>query len=165
VPVHPLALVAEALAGMRPRLEQARIQVQAPGLPWPGAEPLVLGDAQQLHQVFSNLLENTLRYTHADGQLHIAASTEREHGRAWLRLQWDDSAPGVAAHELPYLFERLYRAESARTRTGGDAGGSGLGLAICRAIVQAHGGRIAAQASPLGGLRIVLLLPLLENLP
>ena len=165
VPVHPLALVAEALAGMRPRLEQARIQVQAPGLPWPGAEPLVLGDAQQLHQVFSNLLENTLRYTHADGQLHIAASTEHEHGRAWLRLQWDDSAPGVAAHELPHLFERLYRAESARTRTGGDAGGSGLGLAICRAIVQAHGGRIAAQASPLGGLRIVLLLPLLENLP
>ena len=48
VPVHPLALLAEALAGMRPRLEQARIDVQTPGLPWPGPEPLVLGDAQQL---------------------------------------------------------------------------------------------------------------------
>ena len=110
-------------------------------------------------------MENTLRYTHAGGQLHIGAETAREHGRAWLRLQWDDSAPGVAAHELPRLFERLYRAESARTRTADDAGGSGLGLAICRAIVQAHGGRIEAQHSPLGGLRIALALPLLENMP
>ncbi|MFT4195328.1 ATP-binding protein [Ottowia sp.] len=165
VPVHPLALLAEALAGARPRLEQARIDVQTPGLPWPGPEPLVLGDAQQLHQVFSNLLENTLRYTHAGGQLRISADTAREHGRAWLRLQWDDSAPGVAAHELPRLFERLYRAESARTRAADDAGGSGLGLAICRTIAQAHGGRIEAQHSPLGGLRVVLALPLLENMP
>lgn len=165
VPVHPLALLTEALAAMRPRLEQARIDVQTSGLPWPNPEPLVLGDAQQLHQVFSNLIENSLRYTHAGGQLHVSASAVREHGRPWLRLQWDDSAPGVAAHELPRLFERLYRAESARTRDAGDAGGSGLGLAICRAIVQAHGGRIAAEHSPLGGLCVTLLLPLLENMP
>lgn len=165
VPVHPLALAAEALDGMRPRLAQARIAVETPGLPPADAEPLVLGDAQQLHQVFSNLLENTLRYTDAGGRLRLGADTVHEHGRAWLRLHWDDSAPGVAAHELPRLFERLYRAESARSRATGDTGGSGLGLAICRAIVQAHGGRITAQHGPLGGLRVTLLLPLLENMP
>ncbi len=65
--------------------------------------------------------------------------------------------------ELPRIFERLYRAEASRARTLGDSGGSGLGLAICRAIVQAHGGHIGAEASPLGGLRIHLTLPLLEN--
>ena len=162
VPVHPLALLAEALATMQPRLAQARMHVQPPEPQSP--EPLLLGDAQQLHQVFSNLLENTLRYTDPDGALHITAHTLRDHhARTWLRLHWDDSAPGVADHELPYLFERLYRAESSRTRAEGDVGGSGLGLAISRAIVQAHGGRITAQHSPLGGLRIVLDLPLIDT--
>ena len=77
-----------------------------------------------------------------------------------LQVQLDDSAPGVPAHELPRIFERLYRAETSRNR---DHGGSGLGLAICRAIVLAHGGTLAAEASPLGGLRITLTLPLLDN--
>ncbi|MFT4241737.1 MAG: ATP-binding protein [Acidovorax sp.] len=161
VPVHPLALLGEALAAMQPRLEQARIHVQPPDAP--AHAPLILGDAQQLHQVFNNLLENTLRYTHPGGQLHITADTVREDARRWLRLQWDDSAPGVADHELPHLFERLYRAESSRARAEGDVGGSGLGLAISRTIVQAHGGRITAQHSPLGGLRIVLDLPLIDT--
>jgi two-component system sensor histidine kinase BaeS len=166
VPVHPLALLAEALAATQARFAQAGITVDAAALALPGPEPLVLGDAQQLHQVFGNLLENSLRYTAAGGRLQLSAATERSHGRAWLQLRWDDSAPGVAAHELPRLFERLYRADSARTRAAEDGpGGSGLGLAICRTIVQAHGGQIAAQPSPLGGLRITLTLPLLENTP
>ncbi|WP_415842008.1 ATP-binding protein, partial [Paracidovorax anthurii] len=125
--------------------------------------PVVRGDAPQLHRVFLNLLENSLRYTDAGGRLSIAARTVRADGGAQLVLQWDDTAPGVAPHELARVFDRLYRAEASRTRAEGDMGGSGLGLAICRAIVQAHGGRIAAEASPLGGLRILLTLPLLEN--
>ena len=159
VPVHPLPLLAEALASMRPRFAQAGIQVDAAGLDALAAHapaPLVQGDAQQLHQVFLNLLENSLRYTDADGLLRITA---QQAGGA-LRAQLDDSAPGVPTHELPRLFERLYRGETSRSR---DHGGSGLGLAICRAIVQAHGGTLAAEASPLGGLRITLELPLLGN--
>jgi len=165
VPVHPLVLVREALASAQPRLEQARLQIDTQGLPADDTAFLVLGDAQQLHQVFANLLENTLRYTDPGGRLQIGVDTVREHGHAWLRLRWDDSAPGVSAHELPRLFERLYRAEGARTRASGDAGGSGLGLAICRTIVQAHGGRITAQHGGLGGLRIELLLPLPDHSP
>ena len=167
VPVHPLSLLAEALASMRPRLAQAGIDVDTTGLDALATQvpaPLVLGDAQQLHQVFLNLLENSLRYTDAGGQLQITAREVGAPGSAAhlqvLQVQLDDSAPGVPAHELPRIFERLYRAETSRNR---DHGGSGLGLAICRAIVLAHGGTLAAEASPLGGLRITLTLPLLDN--
>lgn len=167
VPVHPLSLLGEALASMRPRLAQAGIDVDTTGLDALAAQvpaPLVLGDAQQLHQVFLNLLENSLRYTDAGGLLQITAREVAAPGSAahlpMLQVQLDDSTPGVPAHELPRIFERLYRAETSRNR---DHGGSGLGLAICRAIVLAHGGTLAAEASPLGGLRITLTLPLLDN--
>lgn len=166
VPVHPLSLLGEALASMRPRLAQAGIDVDTTGLDALAAQvpaPLVLGDAQQLHQVFLNLLENSLRYTDAGGLLHISARevpAPPPGGVPCVQVQLDDSAPGVLAHELPRIFERLYRAETSRNR---DHGGSGLGLAICRAIVLAHGGTLAAEASPLGGLRITLTLPLLDN--
>ena len=166
VPVHPLSLLGEALASMRPRLAQAGIDVDTTGLDALAARmpaPLVLGDAQQLHQVFLNLLENSLRYTDAGGLLHISARevpAPPPGGAHCVQVQLDDSAPGVPAHELPRIFERLYRAETSRNR---DHGGSGLGLAICRAIVLVHGGTLAAEASPLGGLRITLTLPLLDN--
>ncbi|GKT26469.1 ATP-binding protein [Acidovorax sp. SUPP3334] len=166
VPVHPLSLLAEAVASMQPRLHQADLAVDTSGLS-PLATlsppPLVQGDAQQLHRVFLNLLENSVRYTDPGGRLEIQARIDRGGPAPSLALQFDDTAPGVAAHDLPRLFDRLYRAESSRARATGDLGGSGLGLAICRAIVQSHGGRIAAQPSPLGGLRTTLTLPLLEN--
>ncbi len=164
VPVHPLSLLREALASMRTRLAQASIDVDTTGMDDLASHlpaPLVLGDAQQLHQVFMNLLENSLRYTDPGGQLRISASAvDGPDGAPRLQVQLDDSAPGVPPHELPCIFDRLYRAESSRNR---DHGGSGLGLAICRAVVAAHGGTLTADASPLGGLRITLQLPLLDN--
>lgn len=164
VPVHPLSLLTEALASMRPRLAQAGIDVDTTAMDTLAAQspaPLVQGDAQQLHQVFMNLLENSLRYTDAGGQLQITArETTDTQGAAQLQVHLDDSAPGVSPSELPRIFERLYRAETSRNR---DHGGSGLGLAICRAIVLAHGGTLMATTSPLGGLRITLCLPLLDN--
>lgn len=168
VPLPPLALLAEAIASMQPRFAQAGVALNpAPAAPaWADATaPLVRGDAQQLHRVFLNLLENSLRYTDAGGELQVSAQIEKHAGRPVLALRFDDTAPGVAGHELPRIFERLYRAEASRSRTMGDLGGSGLGLAICRTIVQAHGGRIRADDSPLGGLRITLTLPLLEKHP
>lgn len=168
-PVHPLPLLAEAIASMQPRFDQARVALNAAGLlaqstGGGGSQPLVRGDAQQLHRVFLNLLENSLRYTDAGGRLEVSAAVERgDAAGPLLTLRFDDTAPGVPTPELPRIFERLYRAEASRTRAHGDRGGSGLGLAICRAIVQAHGGHIRAEASPLGGLRIHLTLPLLER--
>ena len=112
----------------------------------------VLADEARLAQVFANLMQNSLRYTDAPGR--IAVTARRDGDRAVV--EWHDSAPGVAAADLPRLTERLYRVEGSRSRAGG---GSGLGLAIARAIVEGHGGTLTAAASPLGGLAVRLDLP------
>ena len=158
-PVFPLTLLKEALAMTRNRFAQHRIAVDAQAVETLAAQsqPVVDGDAHRLHQVFMNLLENTLSYTDAGGALRIGAAVEGSSGTQRLVMHFDDSAPGVAAEELPRLFERLFRAEGSRSRA---LGGSGLGLSICRATIEAHGGEIDASASPLGGVRITLWLPL-----
>ncbi|MGC4029860.1 MAG: ATP-binding protein [Steroidobacteraceae bacterium] len=115
----------------------------------------VEADADRLAQVFGNLLQNTLRYTDAPARLRITLAAA--HGAAVLH--WEDSSPGVPPEDLPRLTDRLYRVDGSRARS---SGGSGLGLAIVAAIVQAHDGRITAEASPLGGLRWVLHLPLVD---
>ena len=119
----------------------------------PPTPVLLNGDPDRLTQVFTNLLENSLRYTDAGGS--IVMSVRTSHKRVQILVE--DSAPGVAPEVLPRLFERLYRTDSARTRT---SGGSGLGLSICQALIQAHGGQISAHASPLGGVRMQIQLPL-----
>ena len=73
-----------------------------------------------------------------------------------MQLAIDDSAPGVAARDLPRVFKPLYRADAARSR---HYGGSGLGLAMSAAIVAAHGGQVSASASALGSLRVRVELP------
>jgi two-component system sensor histidine kinase BaeS len=113
---------------------------------------MVFGDETRLEQVFANLLQNSLRYTDAPGRIAIAVRRDGDQAV----VHWHDSAPGVAADELPRLTERLYRVESSRSRA---SGGSGLGLAIARAIVEGHGGTLSVAASPLGGLAVRLVFP------
>lgn len=141
-----------ALTSMAQRLADAGLELLP--LDLPGMPLLVLGDERRLRQLFVNLLENTQRYTDRGGQLRVSARAEE--GRAVIVI--DDSAPGVAEDKRARLFERFYRIETSRSRT---SGGSGLGLAICTHIVQAHRGSIHAEASPLGGLRVIVSLPLL----
>jgi two-component system sensor histidine kinase BaeS len=120
-----------------------------------GPDPLAHWDAGRIEQLLTNLLENCARHARAPGRVRVHWALDG----AALVLTVEDSGPGVAPADLPQLFEPLFRADIARTRQAGTAG-SGLGLAICRAIVQAHGGTIAASASALGGLRILARLPL-----
>jgi two-component system, OmpR family, sensor histidine kinase BaeS len=118
------------------------------------AEPgtMVLADETRLAQVFTNLMQNSLRYTDPPGTVAVTLRREGDHAV----VDWNDSAPGVAAEDRPRLTERLYRVEGSRNRA---SGGSGLGLAIARAIVEGHGGTLTAAASPLGGLGIRLVFP------
>ena len=116
----------------------------------------ILGDPQRLTQLFANLLQNSLRYTDAGGRIRLCT---RRAGNQ-VRILLEDSAPGVPEEALGHLFERLYRVDQTRRRA---RGGSGLGLAICHNIVTAHEGEITAQASPLGGLRMILTLPLMVS--
>lgn len=114
------------------------------------------GDSLRLTQVLSNLLENSIRYTDKGGKI---LCTLKRNG-ALLELSIEDSAPGVPAGSHELLFDRLYRADSARSRA---SGGSGLGLSICKVIMEAHGGRISASPSRLGGVSILLQLPCLPG--
>jgi two-component system sensor histidine kinase BaeS len=117
---------------------------------------MVHADPDRLVQLVSNLVENALRYTDAPGRIEVAC--RREDGQAAIEVS--DTAPGVPEALLPQLFERFFRAEGSRNRA---SGGAGLGLAICRNIVEAHGGTITAAPSALGGLSIVVRLPLLRG--
>lgn len=117
------------------------------------AVPKISGDPHRLSQLVDNLLANARRYTDAPGTLRVSLGAQP--GAVLLVIE--DSAPGVGDEHLPHLFDRLYRVESSRQRA---AGGAGLGLAICKAIVDAHGGRIGAGHSSLGGLRVEVRLPL-----
>jgi two-component system sensor histidine kinase BaeS len=112
----------------------------------------VYWDSRRMEQVLVNLIENSLCYTDAPGRVRL--TLQRQEKRVWISL--DDSYPGVPAADLGRLFDPLYRSDAARGR---HRGGSGLGLSICAAIVRAHGGRITALASELGGLSIRVDMP------
>ncbi|EJL89636.1 two-component system sensor histidine kinase BaeS [Pantoea sp. BIGb0393] len=116
------------------------------------AQAQSFGDPDRLMQLFTNLLENSLRYTDAGGEVQL---TLQQAGENW-QLKFADSAPGVDPLHQAQLFERFFRAESSRNRA---SGGSGLGLAICKNIAEAHNGSISADHSDLGGLQITLNLP------
>lgn len=157
----PLAVLGDALSGWRERFSAAGLALEFVNACEPAQGALTLsGDERRLYQVFSNLMENTVRYTQRGGLLRITARLElRADGLSptrWLQLQFDDTAPAPSATELPRLTERFFRAESSRNRA---LGGSGLGLSICQALVKAHGGHLSLALSPLGGLRVVLNLP------
>lgn len=116
-------------------------------------ECAILADPDRLQQLFSNILENSLRYTDGPGRVAVHLTTDRE----WVTITFQDSAPGVPEVNLDKLFDRFYRVESSRNRA---TGGAGLGLAICKNIVDAHAGTIKAGKSSLGGVLIKIELPL-----
>jgi len=119
---------------------------------------IILADSQRLYQLFSNLMQNTLRYTNEGGRCEI--SCEKMGQKVFVN--WQDSEPGVPDHILENLFDRLFRAEESRNRA---SGGAGLGLSICKNIAEAHDGLITVQHSPLGGLWFQIIFPLLVEKP
>jgi two-component system sensor histidine kinase BaeS len=100
----------------------------------------VAGDAAGLRRAVGNLLENARRYTPPGGEVGVSVF---EH-EAVATIEVRDSGIGIPAADLPHVFERFYRGDSARSR---DTGGCGLGLSIVKAIVEAHGGRVSAESA------------------
>ena len=115
--------------------------------------PKVTLDPKRIRQVMANILSNAVRHTPATGEIWVEIL--QEGGEIELRVT--DSGPGIPPEDLPHLFERFYRGDQARSRSGG---GSGLGLAIAKQWVEAHGGRIWAENSEQTGARFVVRLPL-----
>src|SRR5215468_2396087 len=153
-PLDLADVLRDAVAGWRREAEQHGLSLMLDL----EDDTIVFADETRLAQLFANLMQNSVRYTDGPGQIAISLRRERD----CAVVDWQDSAPGVAPEELPRLTERLYRVEASRSRV---SGGSGLGLAIARAIVEGHGGRLVAAASPLGGLAIRVELPLWSDPP
>jgi two-component system, OmpR family, sensor histidine kinase BaeS len=117
------------------------------------AEPVwVDADERRLQQVFSNILQNALRYVPAGERVEVSVRCDAT--QVYVDIQ--DSGQGVPQASLESLFSRFYRVEASRSRA---TGGAGLGLAICRSIVAAHKGSIRAARAPQGGLWIAVTLP------
>lgn len=151
IPVDMAALVAESVATFRPRYAATGLAIEVAG--GDDVRLGVRGDPGRLNQVLANLLENSLRYTDRGGKLRITLGVMNQH----IAIQFDDTAPAPPRAAMAHLFDRFFRAEPSRSRVHG---GSGLGLAICKTLVEAHGGRIAASMSELGGLCLCIELPL-----
>jgi heavy metal sensor kinase len=114
----------------------------------------VRGDGTRLRQLFLNLITNAIKYTPAGGLVTLEARRQDTH----LRISVHDTGIGIAPGDLPHIFDRFWRADPARSRTGARPG-SGLGLAISRWIAEAHGGRIEVQSRPGRGTMFAVTLP------
>lgn len=145
-------ILSDALEAQREHAEQAHIRLighAAPGI------PLVPLDARQIHRVINNLLQNALHHTPAGGAIILYVAPQQSADRTTtIEVQVIDTGEGIAADDLPHIFERTYRGEASRRRTPSDldhnAVRAGLGLAIAQRIVEAHGGSMHA-ISPLDG--------------
>ncbi len=102
--------------------------------------PVVQIDEGRMLQVLKNLVENALRYTPQGGEIQLCAARDGDQ----IQLKVRDSGAGIDAEDLPYVFDRFYRADKSR---GGSSGKMGLGLAICKALVTAQGGAISAESA------------------
>jgi signal transduction histidine kinase len=118
---------------------------------FPAEFPVVMADEERLSQVISNLLSNAIKYSSAGGEIRITGQSRAEQ----VLICVQDQGPGIAPGDIPHVFDRFYRADSASRTTKG----AGLGLYLTRAIVEAHGGRIWVDPRPSGGARICFSLP------
>jgi signal transduction histidine kinase len=135
---HLVKLSAETF---RPSAEAKGVSLQTE---LPADLPPLQVDEARLRQVLQNLLVNALRHTPAGGTITLSLEPEPD----LVRLVVADTGEGIPAEHLPYVFDRFYRADPARSR---DRGGAGLGLAIARAIVEAHGGQISVTSTGMSG--------------
>jgi two-component system, OmpR family, sensor histidine kinase CiaH len=138
-------LVAEVVDGVALLAEERNVRLRLTV-----EEVQVRGDASRLRQLLLILLDNALKHTPPDGVIEVQVARHGGH----VHLQVRDTGPGIEPRDLPYLFDRFYRADRARSGEG-----TGLGLAIGRWIVMAHGGSIRAANARGGGALFTVVLP------
>ena len=127
-------VVLEAINLLRPLAEERSVKLHADLCDGP-----CIGDAEQLGQVVTNLVSNAIQYNRPGGEVRVRLSS----GGQTMVLNVIDTGQGIAAEDLPHIFDRFYRADKSRSRADGHVG---LGLAITKAIVEAHGGNISVSS-------------------
>ncbi|MBB3109244.1 two-component system sensor histidine kinase ResE [Paenibacillus phyllosphaerae] len=116
------------------------------------------GDEDRLEQVLTNLLDNALRHTSTGASIRLSGRYTEIEIKHYVQIQVEDEGEGIPSEDLPFIFERFYKADKARKR-GASSGGTGLGLAIVKNIMEAHRGRITADSKVGKGTTFTLLLP------
>ncbi len=153
-PVDLAALLRQVSGSLKPVAEAAGSRMILDGLDQPLTVP---GDADQLVQVFTNLVENGLKYGAAGQELHIRATPEDSIRGPAVRISVIDRGEGIDAVHIARLTERFYRVDSHRSR---EKGGTGLGLAIVKHIVQRHRGWLKIESVKGEGSTFSVILPL-----
>jgi two-component system phosphate regulon sensor histidine kinase PhoR len=148
-PVALASLIDRTVGLLRHLIEQKKHTVVAT---IPRDLPPILGDEERLGQVFSNLLDNAVKYTPENGTITVSASA----GKTFVEVGITDTGIGIPPQDLPRIFERFYRVDKARSR---ELGGTGLGLAIVKHLVEGHGGAVSVESSPGKGTTFCVKLP------
>ena len=144
--VAPLVAVAVDLYAYVAEERGVQVHVDVPADLWALADPV------RVQQVLSNLLDNAIKYSHDGGTVRIVAGREAPAAEIWLYVQ--DEGVGVPTHDLPRIWDRLYRGDQSRSEAG-----HGLGLSLVKAVVEAHGGRVEVQSETGRGARFTVFLP------
>ncbi|QNG36702.1 HAMP domain-containing histidine kinase [Geodermatophilaceae bacterium NBWT11] len=149
-PVDLTEIVEETVDAARdlPGVAERELTVDLPRAPWP--LPVVVGDADLLALAVWNLLDNAVKYTPAGGRVEVRARETTGH----VVLEVADTGQGIAAEDLPQVWDELYRSPAARTVPG-----SGLGLPLVRAVVERHGGRVGVESRLGSGTVVRVSLP------
>ena len=135
-PIHPEVLLERVTQAYQPIAERQGVTLS---LELPASSPTIQVDEMRMLQVLKNLVDNALRYTPQGGTITLSVTAEEQ-----VQFRVSDSGAGIEAEDLPYVFDRFYRADPARSGGGGKMG---LGLAICKALITAQGGIIAAESA------------------
>lgn len=136
-PLNLRALVEDLVEQMRVLALERSIQIESHAMP----DALIDGDSLWLRRAFLNLLDNAIKYSR-EGGLVLVTGRKSDHT---FRIGIQDHGIGISSADIPYIFDRLYRADPARSRS---SGGTGLGLAVVKWVVEAHGGKVTVSSEP-----------------
>jgi signal transduction histidine kinase len=151
-PLVITAPIAKAVESNVPHAKRKDVQIEVTA---PDPAPTVKGDEGTLTEAFVNVIGNAVKYSHVGGKVSVIVEKKDKS----VAVSIADTGIGMAEEDLPYIFDGLYRAKSARTTHSG----TGLGLAISRRIVEAHDGTITAQSKLAKGTTFVITIPIAES--
>lgn len=149
-PVDLSALLHNIAEKMNPQARSHSLEIRVEALDL----PIITGDGDRLSQVFTNLIDNAIKFTPAGGLITIKAVQSG----SGIQVDVEDTGAGIPPEALPYIFSRFYQADL--SRSGGQKHGAGLGLAIVKEILEAHGGKISVRSELNKGSTFIVDLPL-----
>lgn len=151
------ALLHDILDSMRPMLDKKSIRIHIEA---PSPETDAYCDAEGVHQILSNLMDNAIKYTPEGGTIWLGAYASATDNPKLIHFYVRDTGIGIPPEDLPRLFERFYRVDKARSRA---LGGTGLGLAIVKHLVRAQGGDVSVESKPNAGSTFSFTLPVAKS--